>query len=182
VDGLTTAETDFLDALRRGETGNGYARRLSYSESWAKQKSRRIKQKLGVSTIGEAIAMSSTESENGGVSRSDFEKLTGLIGKLASSIEDLVERPDSNAAQQNVVQRELDVKDHAKALGLSVDDVSKLLEEKDYERFRKMQDRLDAERAATDESGGDDDDDDEQSGGVLDGLGGIGNLVRGKRP
>lgn len=176
---LNESDRAFLGALRDGQAAAEYARTHGYSTAWAKWKSKQIRAKLGVQTIGEAVTMSSTENENG-VSRADFEKLTGLVGKLASSIEDLIERPSDQGAQQQVVQRELDVKDHAKALGLSVEDVTKLLEEKDYEKFRRNADRLEAERVAA-ETEEEETEEAEEGTSVLDGLGGIGNLVRGKR-
>jgi hypothetical protein len=62
---------------------------------------------------------------NAGVSRADFEKLTGLVSRLGDSLEELAKRPGDSGRQEQVAQRELDVKDHAKALGLSLEDVEK---------------------------------------------------------
>lgn len=169
--GLTDAETSFLDALRRGESGNGYARRLDYSESWAKQKSRRIKSKLGVQTIREALEMTDDV-----VKRGEFDTLVSLINRLGKSLEDLAERPNDNGQREVVAQRELDVKDHAKALGLSLEDVEKIKGEKAYSSFKAMQERLDAERAAELEDGEEDGEEETSAGRkILDGLGGITN-------
>lgn len=176
LDGLTDAENAYLDGLRSGETSNGYARRLGYSESWGKQKSRRIKRKLGVETIGEAVAMSEAASE---VTKADFDKLTGLVSRLGEAVEELAKRPSDQAQQQVVRERELDVKDHAKALGISLDDVQRLKEEKDYDRFKAMQARLDKEREEEAAAAGEGDDNGDTRGlgeRILDGLGGVTNV------
>ncbi len=173
--GLTDAEVAFLDALRTGESANGYARRLDYSESWAKQKSRRIKLKLGVPTIREALQMTDDQ-----VSRGEFDTLVSLINKLGKSLEDLADRPQDKGQQQVVAQRELDVKDHAKALGLTVEEIEKMKGEKQYAQFKSMQERLDAERAALEDEDDDEGEGDQRGVGekILDGLGGVKNLRR----
>lgn len=177
---LNESDLLFLGALRDGQPAAAYAREHGYSNAWAKWKSKEVRRKLGVPTIREAIAMSTGENETG-VSRADFEKLTSLVGSLGESIDELTKRPADQGAQQQVRERELDVKDHARALGLSLDDVQKLKDEKDYDRFRKMQERLDTERAAALEDDDDDDDGgDERSAGqkIMDGLGGVTNRPR----
>jgi hypothetical protein len=177
MDALTPVDLDLLESLLAGGTIAGYARAHDYSRDWGKWKSREIRRKLGVDTIEEALA-AMRDDDDDGVSRADFDKLTGMVGKLGEALEELTKRPGDAGAQQNVRERELDVKDHAKALGLSLEDVEKLKGEKEYERFKAMQDRLDAERAAED-----DDEDDENGNGagglgqqIRDGLGGIRNV------
>ena len=175
MDVLSPVDVDLLESLLAGGTIAGYARAHDYSRDWGKWKSREIRRKLGVDTIEEALA--AMRDDDDGVSRADFDKLTGMVGKLGDALEELTKKPGDSGAQQNVRERELDVKDHAKALGLSLEDVEKLKGEKEYERFKTMQDRLDAERAA------EDDDDDSGNGGgtgigqqIRDGLGGIRNV------
>ncbi len=175
MDGLTDAERAFLAGLRGGDTIDAAAARLGYSSHWGKWKSRELRGRLGARTIREAVAMADDDDT---VSRSDFEQLTKLVGRLGDALEDLAKRPGDEGKQERVRERELDVKDHAKALGLSLDDVEKLKGEKEYERFRAMQERLDAERAAADEGEGEGEGegDGENGGGIgtriLDGLGG----------
>lgn len=173
---LDDSDRAFLAALAAGETARDYAARQHYGPDWAKWKSRRIRRILGVDTIREAIRMSESEA----VSRGEFDTLVSLINRLGESMEKLAERPNDTGQQQVVARRELDVKDHAKALGLTVEDVEKLKGEKEYARFRAMQERLDAERAAAEEEEGGEEEDGEgeQSGlgKVLDGLGGITNV------
>jgi hypothetical protein len=178
---LSEADHEFLAALRGGLTANAYARRVGYSTAWAKKKSRKVRDHYQVATIEEALEMSEREQET--VNRADFDRLMGAVGKLGDAVDELknsrgTERP---AAEERVRERELDVKDHAKALGLSLDEVEKLKEEKDYQRFKKMQDRLELERA--DELEAVEGEQDENGGGGLgekirDGLGGIRNLER----
>lgn len=174
---LDESDRAFLHAIAEGETAVAYARRHNYSDDWAKFKSRRVRGKLGAATLREAVAMADDDT---GVSRADFEKLTGLVTRLGDSLEELARRPNDQGQQQQVRERELDLKDHAKALGLTVEDVERLKGEKEYRRFKEMQERLDQERAEAD-----DNDDDGDGGGngagrgigdrILDGLGGITN-------
>lgn len=175
--GLSERDRDFLAALADGETQAAYARRNSFGSDWARWKSREVRHKLGVDTIEEAIEAMGDDDQS--VSKSDFDKLTGLVTRLGESLEEFARaRPhEQPAAREQVQQRELDVKDHAKALGLSVEDIEKLKGEKEFARFREMQDRLDAERA---EEGDDGVDDADANGAgktlgekVRDGLGGI---------
>lgn len=183
MDDLSDIEQAFLAHVGAGGTFQGFAAENGYSSAWAKWKSREIRRKLGVSTIGEAVAKMAEENGTGeGVSRADFDKLTGLVSGLHDAIDELARAKPSEqpAAREQVQERQLSLKDHAAALGISIDDVKKLLEEKDYERFKANQERLERERAAEDEE--DDDGEDEGGrgiGGVIrDGLGGIRNVQR----
>lgn len=171
---LNDSERSFLGAVREGESAAAYARRNNYSPDWAKWMSKQIREKLDVHTLREAVTMA---EENEGVSRGDFDKLFGAFTKLSDTVEELAKRPNDPAAQQQVRDHELDVKDHAKALGLSLDDVEKLKDEKEFGKFKAMQDRLDKERL---EAEAEEDEDDSANGGgktlgekVRDGLGGI---------
>ena len=171
VASLSGSDLQFLAELRGGISAREYARRHSYSYAWAEWKSKEIRRKLGVHTLGEAIQMSEGASE--GVGKADFARLESLVGKLGDALEDLIRaKPaDQPAAQQQVAQRELDAKDHAKALGLDMKDVEAMLGEKDYARFKANQDRLDKERAEAEGDGEP----------QRDGLGGILNLARGNK-
>jgi len=177
VAALNARDRDFLDAIAGGETITAYERRNDYSLAWGWWKSREVRRKLGVATIREAVRMSEQEKE--GVSRSDFEKLTGLVAKLGDSIEELAKRPNDFGRQEQVRERELDMKDHAKALGLSLDDVEKLKGEKEYERWLKFEERRQKELAEADDEEDDEEDKDDGSNGrgvgevIRDGLGGI---------
>lgn len=174
VERLSEIDLDLLASLREGGTIAGYARDHHYSPHWPKWKSRSLRQRFGVTTIEEVLLMSDDDQ---GVSRGDFDKLFGAFTKLSDTVEELAKRPNDPAAQQQVRDRELDVKDHAKALGLSLEDVEKLKDEKEFGKFKAMQDRLDKERL---EAEAEEDEDDSANGGgktlgekVRDGLGGI---------
>ena len=172
MDVLTGSDREFLAALAAGESAAGYARSHSYSLPWAKWKSREVRRKLGVSTIGEAVAAMAEINE--GVSRADFDKLTKLVNGLGEAVEDLARaRPSEQpAAQQQVQERQLDLKDHAKARGLSLADVERLKEEKDYERFKTFLDRYEHEEPEEEPENGATSLGDK----IRDGLGGIRNV------
>jgi hypothetical protein len=171
VAALNESDHAFLQAVASGETAKDYAARCFYGPDWPKWKSRRIRRILGVQTIREAIEMTDDT-----VSRKEFDTLTSLINRLGEGLEKLAERPDDNGRQQVVAQRELDVKDHAKALGLSLEDVEKLKGEKEYGRFKAMQDRLDKERSELEDDENEEEEEETSAGRkILDGLGGITN-------
>ena len=173
TDELSPVDVALLDWLLGGGTIVGYGREHSYSRDWGKWKSREIRRKLGVSTIEEALQLMAQEDE--GVSKADFEKLTGLVGKLGDAIEELAKRPADPAQQQQVRERELDVKDHAKALGVSLEDVEKIRGEKEYEKWLAFEKRRIEEEEAEEGGNG-------SAGGkslgdtIRDGLGGIRNV------
>lgn len=179
---LSDRDLDLLDHLAAGGSVAGYAREHHFSTHWAKWTSRNIRHKLGVDTLEEAVAVSETERE--AVSRADFDKLTGLVTKLGDAIEDLAKAGPARReeARETVRERELDVKDHAKALGLTLEDVERLKGEKEYERFKAMQDRLERERE--EEEGGEEGEENGAGKGglgqVLDGLGGLSGVKRAK--
>ena len=172
-DELSPVDLDLLDSLISGGTIAGYGREHGYGRDWGKWKSREIRRKLGVATIEEAVAkMSSTDD---GPSKADFDKLTGLVGKLGDAVDELVKRPNDPGQQQQVRERELDVKDHAKALGLSLEDVEKIRGEKEYEKWLAFEKRRIEEEEAEEGGNG-------SAGGkslgdtIRDGLGGIRNV------
>lgn len=181
---LRNRDRDYLAYLRDGGTGADYARQHGFSRHWAKWKSRSLRERLGVATLEEAIQL--MDDDEAGVSRADFDRLTQLVDGLGDAVEALTRAApeDRNGARHEVQQRQLSLKDHAKALGLSLADVEKLQEERDYGRFKKWTDRLAAEKAAALEAEGDDDDEDDDDGDdgvgrrILDGLGGIRNVNR----
>lgn len=180
MDVLSDQEKDLLASVAAGGTLAGYSRDHDYSVAWGKWKGREIRRKLGVATLEEAIRVSQGEPEPG-VSRADFDRLSGLVEKLGDSLEELAQaRPaEQPAARAEVRERELSLKDHAKALGLSLADVELLKEERDYERFRAMQERLEAERAEEAAEAAASGGNDEGKGAgqrILDGLGGIRNV------
>ena len=179
MDVLSDQEKDLLAAVAAGGTLAGYAREHDYSVAWGKWKGREIRRKLGVSTLEEAIRVSQGEPES--VSRADFDKLSGLVERLSDSLEELASaRPAEKAeARAEVRERELTLKDHAKALGLSLADVELLKEERDYEKFRAMQERLERERAEEEQEEEEPPTNGEPKGAgqrILDGLGGIRNV------
>ncbi len=171
VEVFSDGDREFLAALAGGATVAGASHQLGYSSHWGKWKSRSLRRRLGVETIWEAVAMAEDDT---GVSRADFDKLTGLVSKLGESIDDLARRP-TDQGRQEVKERELSVKELAEKLGLTPDDVERVKGEKEYERFKAMQQRL------ADESAEEVDPEEEpENGGVgqriLDGLGGIRNV------
>ena len=184
---LSDRDRDFLDWLRDGGTQVEYAREHGLSRDWAKWKSRSIREKLGVVTIDEAVQM--TDENKDGVSRAEFDKLMSSFDELQDALEELRHvaangtGAQTHTASSNVQERRLSLKDLAQALGLSVKDVERLREEKDYGRFKAFQERLAAEQAAAAPPAGEEDDEDDDGGGglldqVRDGLGGIRNVRR----
>lgn len=117
-------------------------------------------------------------ADDEGVSRADFDKLTGLVAKLGDSLEELAKRPNDQGAKDDAARRDLDVKDHAKALGLSMEDVQRIQDDKDYKRWlafdERRQKELEEEEAEQEANGAG------QSKGlgeqIRDGLGGIRNV------
>lgn len=172
---LTERERQFLAALRTGISGNQYARDSHYSESWAKQMSKRIKAKLGVETIMEAILMSETAPE--GVSKADFEALRKAIDATNKAVAELAEAStarEKEEGKEEVRVREMDEKEMAKKLGISLDDVAHIREEREYERYKKFEERRQAELA-------EEEDEEERRSGfdrMVDGLGGIKHRVQ----
>lgn len=172
---LNDTDRDFLAWLRQGKTIASYCSSHGYSREWGKWKSRQIRHLLGVETIGEAVVMA---DDDAGVSKLDFDKLFGAVGKLSDAVDELAKRPTTEK-QETVRERELDVKDHAKALGLSLEDVERLKGEKEYTKWLEFETRRQKEL---------DDEEAEEGGGdngvkpkgtvekVLDGLGGIKNV------
>lgn len=181
---LSELELSLLAALRRGIPVREFARMHNYSHDWAKWKSREIRRKLGVQTLREAMEMTDGDA---GISRADFDKLAGVVQATQDAIADLakaVTPGQRSDAQAQVQARELDEKEMAKRLGVSLDDVRKIREENDYQAFRKHQERLDKERAdaaaaaAANENSEGDGKGDGDGGRLVDGLGGISNLLR----
>lgn len=169
---LSESDLAFLDALRAGESAPHYAERIHYSKRWAKWKSRRIRDRLGVATIKEAVRL----SEEAGVTRSEFEGLQALIKQTNEAIENLAKASpqDKQAAETQVRERELSEKDLAAKLGISLDDVKRVRDENEYGKFKTMQERLDAERAAVVAE----EEKLEEEKPQTDGLGGVFNLTR----
>lgn len=144
---LTEAEWRFLDALRAGESANAYARRSHYSHDWAKWVSRRIREKLSVPTIREAITLTD-------ISREDFDALKTELRELKEAQAELVAAQKSGSkrriadARDDVAEAREDLDGELKSRGLTRRDLDQLAEEKEFERFRARQERLEAERAA----------------------------------
>ncbi len=177
MDGLSERDQDLLTALAGGETLNDYARRHNYSLAWGQWRSRELRRLLGVATLREAVLMSQGEGE--GVSRGDFEKLFSAVSGLTDAVEEMRKRP-SEPQQQQVRERELDVKDHAKALGLSLEDVERLKGEKEYEKWlafeTRRQKELDEEEGVEGEGEGENGKGKGIGEQIRDGLGGIRNV------
>ena len=130
-----------------------------------------------------------TDDGKDGVSRAEFDKLMGSFTQLQEALDELRDvaangtGAETHAASSNVQQRQLSVREAAAALGLSVKDVERLHDEKDYGRFKAFQERLAAEQAAAAPPGGEEDEEEDGEGGglleqVRDGLGGIRNVRR----
>lgn len=172
---LSESDRSFLSALAGGETIAGYCRSHGYSRHWGKWKSRDLRRRLGVETIGEAVLM----ADEDGISRKDFEQLTGLVGSLATAVEDLAKRPQAPEAKETVRERELSVKELAEKLGLTPEDVERVKGEKEYERWKKFEERR-LQELADEEGEGEGDGNGAPAGGlgekIRDGLGGIRNV------
>jgi len=183
---LSESDLAFLDALRGGESAPAYAARIHYSKDWAKWKSRQIRDKLGVATIKEAIRL----ADEAGVTRAEFDGLMKAVAQTNEAIAKLAEAAspsEKEHAQAQVQARELDEKEMAKRLGISLDDVKKIRDENDFAKFKAHQERLEKERAEADAAAaaagngdGGEEGDGEDGGSVLDGLGGVFNLGRDK--
>lgn len=186
---LSERDLEYLDWIRRGGTQQEYAHRHGYGPDWAKWKSRQIRDRLGVSTIREAIQMTDTNGSPDGVSRQEYESLLEKFDSLQDALHELTQlgsrasNEERRGAAETVGERTLSLQDHAAALGLSMKEVKQLQEEREYGRFKQMQQRLrDEEAAAAADSDEDDDEegDDERSvtERLVDGLGGVRNLRR----
>ena len=172
---LSESEREFLDLLRSGLTVAGAAERMHYSSHWGKWKARQLREKLGVETIRKVRLMADGDGLEPGITRAEFTKLQEAIAATNRAIEGLAESVSSGERKngESVVQeRVYTEKEHAKALGISLEDLGKLREEQDYSRFRAMQERLERERQEAEE---------EENEPQRDGLGGIRNLTRGGR-
>lgn len=174
--GLSDADLAFLDALRAGETANGYARRNHYSESWAKKKSRRIKDLLGATTIGEALAM----SDLAGIERG----LADLGRKFDDALKALqaAATPAATSAATDTIR---DLREELRLRGLTEKDLDEAAARKRDEAIdARVQAALDARDAAAAAAAGSEEDDDDEDVSdarslgdrVLDGLGGIRNV------
>jgi len=114
-----------------------------------------------------------------GITRAEFEGVQKALKDVADAIEELrnAKPADVPAAQAQVQARELTLKDHARALGLTVEEVTTMQEEKEYERFKARQARLDKEKA--DAAAAANPEPEPQPGvvqRVVDGLGGVRNV------
>ena len=119
------------------------------------------------------------------VGRGEFDALKALIESTNQAVGKLAEAvtpQEKEEAKQAVVEREMDERTMAKRLGISLEDVQRVRDENEYGKFKKMQDRLDKERA--DAAAEVEDEDETTDNGktigekVRDGLGGIRNLDR----
>jgi len=177
---LTKAEADFLDALRGGETAKAYAARLNYSPAWAEWMSRKVRQKLAVGTIGEAVEM----SEFAGLEA----KLDGLAAELRAATEAMkaavtpAEKEEA-AASARGVQADLDAE--LRTMGLSRKDLEALRQQKfeasvdaRVKAALEERDKLAAEEAEAKAAELENGEPKEKNLGekILDGLGGVRNV------
>lgn len=177
---LSEPERRFLDAYREQGTIRGAAVSLNYTPAWGFWMARKVRQSLGgLATIREAV-MADENGDTPSVSRKDFEGLLSRFEDLQDALDDLAKarrddgRENQPAQQQQVAQRELSLKDHAKALGLSIADVEHLQEERDYGKFKKFLERLEKEEDEQAAAVGDDEKGLKDK--FVDGLGGIRNV------
>jgi len=176
---LTKAEADFLDALRGGETAKAYAARLNYSPAWAEWMSRKVRQKLDVGTIGEAVEMSEFAGLEG--------RLNDLSRKLDSALEAFSKATtpaEKEAATAKAEGAQADLSAELRLRGLTLKDLDALQEQK----FQaKVDERISAQLAERDKVAAeeaaaaaelDNGDVKEKNLGekILDGLGGVRNV------
>lgn len=116
-------------------------------------------------------------ADEAGVTRSEFEGLQALIKQTNEAIENLAKASpqDKQAAETQVRERELSEKDLAAKLGISLDDVKRVRDENEYGKFKTMQERLDAEKAAAVVA---EEEQLKEEKPQTDGLGGVFNLTR----
>lgn len=137
-------DLDFIEALRAGETARGYAIRNHYHPQWAKWEAKKIKQKLGASTLEEAIRLSEITAEDVAAIRREQRELKEALARLEAA-----STPKQKAdAREDVRDARADLDAELKSRGLTREDLDKLQEEKEYERFKTRQDRLESEKAA----------------------------------
>lgn len=170
--GLEPEEAAFVAALRRGETAKEYAAGLNYSWSWAKWMSGRVRQKLGVDTMREAVRVSEYADE---------------IKRLGDRLEDLAGAVARATTPQQREQARSGLDDELKLRGLTLNDLDALRESKENDRIAAAVDaalqrrdeekaKADAEAAAADaaeEEGNEGGEGGSLGDRVRDGLGGI---------
>jgi hypothetical protein len=145
---LDDSDVAFLDAIRAGETANGYARRLNYSVPWAKWKSKQVRAKLGAATIGEAVAMTEvTRSDLSDLERRITESVSATISKLTEGLA----RPSADDAptKQSAAS---DLASELRLRGLTLKDLDAAAEAKFNERVAATVDAKLAEREAAAEA------------------------------
>lgn len=140
---LTHRDFDFLEALRRGERPRAYARRVGYSDAWAKFESRKVRRLLGAQTLEEAVSMSEVTAEDLSAIRRELRDLREAQEKLAAAKTPAAKEE----AREDVREAKDDLDAELRRRGLSRADLDELQESKEYERFKARQERLEAERA-----------------------------------
>lgn len=174
---LTVSERAFLEAMRDGESGDGYARRINYSRPWAEWMRGKIRYKLGVERIGEAVKLS------------EYAGLESRFNALESKLDSALEKLTQATTPKQERDARADINDLLASRGLTTKDLDALAD-------AKFSDKIDARVAAVlaareeeaarlaaeADDGTDDDADDDDGAGrsgvqkVLDGLGGIKNV------
>lgn len=155
-----------------------YARRSNYSFPWAEKKSKQIRRKLGVTTIGEAVEMSDLAG---------FEtRLSGLEQQLKeglAAITAAVTPAEVKGAESSVRS----IQDELRARGLTLGDLDEAaarkqdakIDERVADALKRRDEQAAEEARLAAEAEGDGDDDDSNGGivsRVRDGLGGVRNV------
>lgn len=139
---LTEADRAFLAARARGVPGTVFAREHGYSRHWPKWKSRQIRRRFGVATLEEAFRLSEITREEFDSIRRGQEELRDAIRRL-----DTARTPEAQRdARADVRDARADLDTELRRRGLSEADLDKLQDEKEYEKFKARQARLDQER------------------------------------
>ena len=122
MESLTPSESAFLLGLWAGERLRECARRLGYSDHWAKWISRRVRKRLGVNTLEEALAVSDLAGFERRLSDLDS-KLSQLADAVLSAV-----TPQAKESARDDLASEL------KLRGLTLKDLDALREQRESER------------------------------------------------
>lgn len=174
---LLPIETEMLSALRGGETAKKFAERHSYSPSWAKWKLRKIRDKLGVTTTAEALAMSE-------ITRADLDALQRNFNDALDKLAKALTPAQEESARRDVKDAGTDLNTELRLRGLTLKDLDAASERKQQEkidaaieaRLKQRDDEAEAKRKADEEAAKLALENGEGGGGMLDkirdGLGG----------
>jgi uncharacterized protein YdiU (UPF0061 family) len=135
----------FVDAVANGVSAQAFAREHHYSVSWAQWKSKQIRERLGVQTMGEVIR---SVSEMTADERAEARQLIRELREAKAELEKAKTPAAKEEAREDIRDAEADLRKLAAASGVSVEDLKKLQAEKRYAENKDFQSRYESEREA----------------------------------